>query len=1817
MEFTNKGLNQKNIIWLKIKTVTKYSFFFFSLLFINTSIAFAVVPVIDTVTPNIGSSNGYNTITVAGSEFSEGDIVSINNVDAETTIYNNSNSLTVIVPPSGTSGSYDLKVRHVDGEYGTLSNGYTYSYPVVTGVAPGSGTPAGGTSVTITGDYFTANYFEQLVTVDTSNGALPADYQMKVVMDTATPISNNDMQADCDDLRFYKSDEHTPIPFWIESGCNTSNTIIWLKFPDPIAMGSTVYISARYGFPTMEAKSNGNNVFPFFDDFSSASYDTSKWTDSIGTVTQAGGIMSLSSASGIFAGNYVLPYDSIIETSADPISTGRIGAAVRAATNTLYGFVGDGGANVLDILWWPGALYSESDSGESFMGAFATGFHKYTIAYRPNDTDTANFDYNNSELTNNRTGTNPADTLHPVLYSSNGQSDYDFILVRKYVANEPSISVGGQSIKSVFAMFDYIPGTSTAYVSQNTITTVTPAHTTGYVDVLVLNANNHSGTLYNGYAYSGEFSNNDSTFVGDPTSVSSDGYSSSILTATIRDSSASPLPAKVIRIGTISGPVIPTIVAIDCTYQYTTDSEEPIEATTNNNGQACFRATATTTGTVTIPVINVTDGNTELTDSETLVFYESPTDPDLSQFQAYPETTEPGTPAEIYINLRNTANVSQPGKTVTIHHDGTGITLTPVVCFGSSGEAGISDSAGDICYTADSATNQTVNFTVTVNEGNVDLTQARTVNYYIAPPSTTYSSITTLNGGTSHEFEPIDPDNYDYDNYSEYNASFVAVTAKDDSNQALSGRTVQLSLTPTANYFIRSTSCSDPRSSGTSTTSTTDSSGQACFLVYNSGDLVNNDPPTSVVGQISNGPGIFVDLPRDITLTAKSQANTYTYSYRFRNDDGDELTATSIEASNTPNYNASIGQPFRLRMNITRADGKSDEFSQFQSTNLGPVSTGEGGGGEGGPRGGGGGPIPIGVTNASPAPAVDLDSKTIYEPFSMGISSSLRIYKYNYTNIATAPTYFDITPPLDSQIPGLIYTATKSFVDSSNQLLYVVVTPLNDYGDTYPVRVLKIDLDSETLVDIIGESYLDSPFSYEYAANSFDSEIDLDHGFIYLTLGGDISSRSDDQTYTRIVKIKLNGPTDDMTKVGTLLLDRTTSIISSSIIDATNQFMYVTYNDPQKIVKIDLDVEPTQPPVKVDEILLVPNNDQSPHEKVGLQGAVIDTVNGYAYFAGSTDYTQITDLTSLKAYLTKVDISPTRSFEVISRLKLSESDLAAANSPSGLEYLYYDPDTSGLNTMPSGAIDIPNQYAYFAAGHYNITSGYSNNKLIRVDLNSFTHDSSYDEINTGSRNISGNMLIPELGQGFFIGKTTLIAQPTKLFEYHTNNSWNFKLQSSPNVDGQYCNSASLNSYEFEDVNAGDLQFTSSTNFGDGDNSSNVSGLLPDNTSQFVAGALKSEGTSTDTIHLGRNNFTEIEFNLLPTATAHGSYCLQLVDEDISASHQVGAKIDHHFARTLSNPDPNSFDIFPVVSVGGIILSKTSVNLIEGTSTDTYGIKLATQPSSSVTVHIGTADNRLTLSPDSTPASPTEASFIFTDTNWDTFQYVTVSAANNGTIDGTTTSNVTHTVTSADNSYNNIISRPVNTTVTDYGSTSANVIANVAGDITFTPPSDFTFPVVNVDYSDPNYSPSLSLNINESRGTSSDFTVTLQTSPFCKTPTVCIPIANIYLTSSDLVNSFNTYNAAQIGEFVSNYLQPGSSLTDRTTYVHSNPADDKTLNNVITIIDSRAVPSGSSENPLQGSIDLLLHLMIDYGSILTQLEVGTYTTTLTFDLNPNP
>jgi len=103
--------------------------------------------------------------------------------------------------------------------------------------------------------------FRKLITINnTLNSNSLTDYQVLVNLDTQSLISQGKMRSDCGDIRFTDSDETTLLNYWIESGCNTSSTKIWVKVPS-IQANSTKIIYVYYGNPNAMSQSSTTNTF--------------------------------------------------------------------------------------------------------------------------------------------------------------------------------------------------------------------------------------------------------------------------------------------------------------------------------------------------------------------------------------------------------------------------------------------------------------------------------------------------------------------------------------------------------------------------------------------------------------------------------------------------------------------------------------------------------------------------------------------------------------------------------------------------------------------------------------------------------------------------------------------------------------------------------------------------------------------------------------------------------------------------------------------------------------------------------------------------------------------------------------------------------------------------------------------------------------------------------------------------------------------------------------------------------------------------------------------------------------------------------------------------------------------------------------------------------------------------------------------------------------------------------------------------------------------------------------------------------------------
>ncbi|RLI75886.1 hypothetical protein DRP05_13995 [Archaeoglobales archaeon] len=84
------------------------------------------------------------------------------------------------------------------------------------------------------------------------------DYQLLVTVDTASLISAGKMRSDCGDIRFTESDCTTKLNYWIESGCNSGTTKIWVKAN--ISSGNS-HIYMYYGNSYATSESSLSNTF--------------------------------------------------------------------------------------------------------------------------------------------------------------------------------------------------------------------------------------------------------------------------------------------------------------------------------------------------------------------------------------------------------------------------------------------------------------------------------------------------------------------------------------------------------------------------------------------------------------------------------------------------------------------------------------------------------------------------------------------------------------------------------------------------------------------------------------------------------------------------------------------------------------------------------------------------------------------------------------------------------------------------------------------------------------------------------------------------------------------------------------------------------------------------------------------------------------------------------------------------------------------------------------------------------------------------------------------------------------------------------------------------------------------------------------------------------------------------------------------------------------------------------------------------------------------------------------------------------------------
>ncbi|MFA5086847.1 MAG: DUF2341 domain-containing protein [Candidatus Paceibacterota bacterium] len=297
------------------------------------------------------------------------------------------------------------------------------------------------------GGGYTYGRYKKVINIKSNpNGtAITGIYPVKLIVDTATLVAATNMRSDCNDLRFSDNPVTANLSYWIESGCNTSATIIWVELPNGVASGGTD-INMYYGTQTVSG-SDGDGTFSFFDHFDAALDTTTKWTLVSGSFAVASSI--LSNSAGTTNSQLTMNYPNI--SSGTWAFRTRMSMAQSSAQSAWIGTAYNGMLTMsrLSASNYGYSSYNCSWGGPS-RGDFGTGYTGYHIVEGLKKTASFATIIDGTQVVDNNG--NICLTVTNWMFSGgagygNNAISIDWILARPYNSAEPTsatILIGGQ-----------------------------------------------------------------------------------------------------------------------------------------------------------------------------------------------------------------------------------------------------------------------------------------------------------------------------------------------------------------------------------------------------------------------------------------------------------------------------------------------------------------------------------------------------------------------------------------------------------------------------------------------------------------------------------------------------------------------------------------------------------------------------------------------------------------------------------------------------------------------------------------------------------------------------------------------------------------------------------------------------------------------------------------------------------------------------------------------------------------------------------------------------------------------------------------------------------------------------------------------------------------------------------------------------------------------------------------------------------------------------------------------------------------------------
>jgi hypothetical protein len=419
---------------------------------------------------------------------------------------------------AGLSGIQPVLIQLGTGGWMTTSATVDLGPLAIAEIEPPSGPDFGHIAVTVMGRRFDTAFagYHAPITVTNATAAALYSHQVLVELDTQAMIAAGKLRNDCGDLRF--NDAYGNLDYWLEGGCNTPHTRVWIRVPY-VSTGSS-QIEMTYGWPGRISASDGRRTFIFFDDFDDGIVDTSHWWLDSGagyTVVENMGEMRVSGLTtasnqnatlgfGLRTYNIAFPSSFAIDAEmsiVSPSTSARFKAGIGSEDLALYG----GGSSAFkDVGFWQSGV-GWTSFGKSTINTALLDKKKLCVAYTgPANNRTVRWVENGDLATVRATRTGVSNPSIGYFYYgpdsvASFDARFDNIRIRSYAYPEPIAIVGAEASSGARVVFDGLPCDNVSVSSGAALTCNIPPHTAGIVDVMIANPDGQAFTLADSFTY--------------------------------------------------------------------------------------------------------------------------------------------------------------------------------------------------------------------------------------------------------------------------------------------------------------------------------------------------------------------------------------------------------------------------------------------------------------------------------------------------------------------------------------------------------------------------------------------------------------------------------------------------------------------------------------------------------------------------------------------------------------------------------------------------------------------------------------------------------------------------------------------------------------------------------------------------------------------------------------------------------------------------------------------------------------------------------------------------------------------------------------------------------------------------------------------------------------------------------------------------------------------------------------------------------------------------------------------------------------------